>query len=188
MENNKKGMWIPQELIDNQELDWINKILLAEIQSLSKLELGCIISNELLGKIVNIHAGNVSKRISWLSDNGYIKVLLQKKELKKTQRKIFPTYKVVAETQGGVSDNASRSKRIRTEDYAETHEGLSDNASRTKRKRSTTNTITKSIINPITNTDTNTNTNTLKLSTYGVDFTIGELENEINYRRFTEKL
>ena len=184
----KKGMWIPQELIDNQELDWINKILLAEIQSLSKLELGCIISNESLGEMVNLHPGNISRRISWLKDYGYVNILLQKKELKKTQRKLFPTGKVAADTQQGVSDNATRSKRIRKEDYASTHEGVSSNASRTTRERSTTNTTTNSIKNPITNSITNTNTNTENISTYGVNFTLSELEHEINYRKFTEKI
>lgn len=175
-------MWIPQELIDNPELDWVNKILLAEIQSLSKLELGCIISNEALGEMVNLHPGNISRRISWLKDNGYVNILLQKKELKKTQRKLFPTDKVVADTQKGVSGNATRSKRERTEDYAPTQVGVSDNASRSKLERSTTkpeiNSVIKSFMNPLTNPVTNTES----LSLFGVAFTEEELEEEKKYR------
>ena len=188
MATNKKGMWIPQELIDNPELDWVNKILLAEIQSLSKLELGCIISNEALGEMVNLHPGNISRRISWLKDNGYVNILLQKKDLKKTQRKLFPTDKVVADTQKGVSGNATRSKRERTEDYAPTQVGVSDNASRSKRERSTTKPEINSIMKSPTNSLTNSSTNTEKITTYGFDFTLDELEQDKNYLTFTQNL
>lgn len=175
----KKGMWIPQELIDNPKLDWVNKILLAEIQSLSKLKLGCIISNEALGNIVNIHPGNISKRISWLKDNGYLNILLQKKELKKTHRQLFPTDKVVADTQKGVSDNAKRSKRKRTKDYAPTQVGVIVNASRSKRERSTTNSVTNSVMNSMTNSVTNSVINSVtKLE--NLDYTDKESQNLID--------
>lgn len=180
--NNKKGMWIPQELIDNPELDWLNKILLAEIQSLSKLELGCIISNESLGNMFNLHAGNISKRISWLKNNGYLNILLQKKELKRTQRRLFPTDKVFAGTQQGVSDNATRSERERTEDYAPTQVGVSVNASRSKRERSTTKPDTNSVMKPLTNSVTNSVINSVSLSSFEVSFTDKELEEEKKYR------
>lgn len=153
-------MWVPIEIINNHELDWINKILLSEIISLSKLDKGCIASNESLGELLSLHYGNVSKRISKLRDLGYIKVVLKKKDESTTLRIIVPTDKKYeedyAETQGGVSVNASRSKRKRKEDYAETQGGVSGNAQTTKRERFTTNTLTNSFNNTITNTVTNT--------------------------------
>jgi hypothetical protein len=156
----RKGMWVPIEIINNHELDWINKILLSEIISLSKLDKGCIASNESLGELLSLHYGNVSKRISKLRDLGYIKVVLKKKDESTTLRIIVPTDKKYeedyAETQGGVSVNASRSKRKRKEDYAETQGGVSGNAQTTKRERFTTNTLTNSFNNTITNTVTNT--------------------------------
>ena len=126
-----EGIWIPKELANNPELDWIDRILLSEIQQLSKLELGCIISNNSLGELCEIHSGNVSKRLSRLSSLEYIKIILTKKDKKKTLRKIIPTYK-------GVSVNATTTKRERTKDYASTHEGVSVNATTTTRERSTT--------------------------------------------------
>ena len=143
----KKGMWISQEIIDNTELDWINKVLLTEIISLSKLELGCIASNERFGNLLGIHKGNVSKRITYLFDEGYIKIKLLKKGEKRTLRVIIP--------HKGVSEYAQRSERIRTEEYANTHRGVSVNAPRSKRKRSPTNTDTNPLNNSLNNSLTN---------------------------------
>jgi hypothetical protein len=156
MENKTKGMWIDIEIIKNRELDWTNKVLLSEIISLNKLERGCITSNESLGKLLSLHPGNVSKRISQLKDLGYIKIVLKKKDVSTTLRIIVPTNKKYdAETHEGVSVNAQTTKRERTKDYAETHEGVSGNAQTTKRERSTTkpftNSVIKSSINSLTN-------------------------------------
>ena len=149
-------MWIDIEIIKNRELDWTNKVLLSEIISLNKLERGCITSNESLGKLLSLHPGNVSKRISQLKDLGYIKIVLKKKDVSTTLRIIIPTNKKYdAETHEGVSVNAQTTKRERTKDYAETHEGVSGNAQTTKRERSTTkpftNSVIKSSINSLTN-------------------------------------
>jgi hypothetical protein len=156
MENKTKGMWISIEIIKNHELDWTNKVLLSEIISLSKLERGCITSNESLGKLLSLHAGNVSRRISQLKDLGYIKIVLKKKDVSTTLRIIVPTDKKYdAETHEGVSGNALTTKRKRTKDYAETHEGVSGNAPTTKRERSTTKPFTNSFIKSSTKSLTN---------------------------------
>jgi hypothetical protein len=42
----KKGIWIPQCIVEDDKLDWMNKILYTEIISLSKLASGCIASNK----------------------------------------------------------------------------------------------------------------------------------------------
>ena len=144
-------MWIPQHLIEDNKLDWINKVLLSEILSLSRLELGCIASNETFGKLLNIHKGNISKRISFLVEGGYIRILLKKQGENKTKRTIVPLIPL--------SGNAQNSKRERTEEYAETQQGVSGNASSNKRERSSTNTSTNSFKNSFTNSDTNSLTN-----------------------------
>jgi hypothetical protein len=176
----RKGMWVPIEIINNHELDWINKVLLSEIISLSKLDKGCIASNESLGELLSLHYGNVSKRVSKLRDLGYIKVVLKKKDESTTIRIIVPTDKKYnedyAETQGGVSGNASRSKRKRKEDYAETQGGVSGNAQTTKRERFTTNTITNSFNNTITNTVTNTELVQEKINLPDYFYNLSEIE------------
>lgn len=72
MKNNRKGMWIPQEIIENTELDWINKILLNEIISLSKLEKGCYASNQILADFLGIKRQSIHRRIKFLIENEYI--------------------------------------------------------------------------------------------------------------------
>jgi Helix-turn-helix domain len=141
--NKRDGIWIPIDIIKDNNLDWINKVLLSEIFSYSKLEKGCFASNDTFAELLNIHRGNVSKRISFLEEEGYINVVLLKEGEKRTKRVITP--------HEGVSDNAQRNKRKRTKDYANTHKGVSDNAQTTKRERCTN--ITTTITDIITDTN-----------------------------------
>ena len=69
----RKGIWIPVELMENNELDWTNKILLSEICSLDELPDGCFASNEYFGGLLRITKGSASKRITQLFNLGYIK-------------------------------------------------------------------------------------------------------------------
>jgi hypothetical protein len=69
----RKGIWIPIDLMENNELDWTNKILLSEIWSLDDLPDGCFASNEYFGGLLGISKGSASKRITQLTNLGYIK-------------------------------------------------------------------------------------------------------------------
>jgi len=69
----RKGIWIPVELMVNNDLDWTNKILLSEICSLDNLPDGCFASNEYFGGLLRISKGSASKRITQLINLGYIK-------------------------------------------------------------------------------------------------------------------
>jgi len=130
---NRKGIWIPIEIIEDDNLDWINKVLLSEIISYSKLPLGCIASNEKFGELLHIHRGNVSKRISYLVETEYIKINLVKKGENKSMRIIIP------------------------------HKGVSDNAQRSKRKRSPNKTSIISVKKTFIETDISSDTNTDKI-------------------------
>ena len=74
-----------------------------------RVELKSIISNEELGMILNLHKGNVSKRVSWLEKNEYVKIVIEKK-----QRKIYSTNKNIvstnADTKQEVITNAPTNK------------------------------------------------------------------------------
>lgn len=69
---NKKGIWIPIELMNDKKLDWSNKVLLSEIYSLVKLENGCIASNNHFADLLGINKSAASKRISQLENLGYV--------------------------------------------------------------------------------------------------------------------
>ena len=103
MGNNKSDIFISQELIDDKKLDCVNKVIMSQV------ELKSIISNEELGMILNLHKGNVSKRVSWLEKNEYVKIVIEKK-----QRKIYSTNKNIvstnADTKQEVITNAPTNK------------------------------------------------------------------------------
>ena len=151
---NRKGIWIPIEIIEDDNLDWLNKVLLSEIISYSKLQLGCIASNEKFGELLNIHKGNVSKRISYLVENEYIKIIVINKSKNKSMRTIIP--------HKDISGNAQEGERIRTDNVADTHKGVSDNAQVSKRKRSPNKTSTNSVIETSINSVIKTDNNIVK--------------------------
>jgi len=98
MKNNKTtGMFIPIEIIENNELNWENKALLTEIISLSKLPAGCHISNQKLAKLVGVNRSAIIRRINFLVENGYITTKNEYLNNKCIGRKIYPTGKVVAD-------------------------------------------------------------------------------------------
>lgn len=74
MKKNKRlGIWIPQSILV-LELNGTDKILLAEIYSLCEREDGCYASNNHFKKLLGFRTpGAASKRISFLSDKGYIR-------------------------------------------------------------------------------------------------------------------
>lgn len=67
-----KGVWIPKEIYLNKELNWTDKILLLEIDSLDN-EDGCFASNAYFSEFLGISQINVSKSISKLKKLGYIR-------------------------------------------------------------------------------------------------------------------
>lgn len=75
MENKKNerlGIWIPQEIVIDQNLDWPNKVLLSEIYSLCELKQGCFASDRHFGKFIGVGRTAINKRINWLKNMGYI--------------------------------------------------------------------------------------------------------------------
>lgn len=66
MNSKRKGIWIPIEILTNENLDVTNKLLLAEIYSLTELEDGCIASDNHFSKLLGITRSAVNKRITGL--------------------------------------------------------------------------------------------------------------------------
>jgi hypothetical protein len=99
----RKGIWIPIELMENNELDWTNKILLSEICSLDELPDGCFASNEYFGGLLRITKGSASKRITQLTNLGYIKTENVYKKGNCIGRVIIPIGKKVPVSKKGSS-------------------------------------------------------------------------------------
>ena len=74
MENRDfKGVWIPAEIFLDENLSPVEKILLAEIDSLDNdPEKGCFASNEYLGRFIQKSEGTTANIISSLRKRGYL--------------------------------------------------------------------------------------------------------------------
>ena len=72
MNEKRKGIWIPIELVIDKKLDWANKALLFEIASLHELPGGCVASNEHFAELLGIKSPAASKRVTKLKELGYI--------------------------------------------------------------------------------------------------------------------
>jgi biotin operon repressor len=71
MERDFKGIWIPKEVYLNKELNWTDKILLVEINSLDN-EDGCFASNEYFAEFLDVSTTTISKSISKLISFGFM--------------------------------------------------------------------------------------------------------------------
>ena len=87
-----KGLWIPAEILLNEDLSDKEKIILSMILYLSEESKCCFASNKYISNIVNVTHERVSKIISSLKDKGYVSVKLKyKKDSKEIEeRQITP--------------------------------------------------------------------------------------------------
>ena len=87
-----KGLWIPAEILLNENLSDKEKIILAIILYLSEETKSCFASNKYIANIVKVTHERVSKIISSLKDKGYVNIKLKYKTDSKEieERQIIP--------------------------------------------------------------------------------------------------
>jgi len=86
-----KGIWIPREIYLDNELGWVEKFFLSEIDSLANNG-QCFASNAYFGEFFQLSKDRVSKVISGLVKKGYIEVnLIYKEGSKEIQKRIITT-------------------------------------------------------------------------------------------------
>lgn len=61
-----KGVWIPAELYLDKTITWTQKIILLEVDSFSKNNLDCFVSNEHLANLIGISESGIEKAIRGL--------------------------------------------------------------------------------------------------------------------------
>lgn len=61
-----KGVWIPVELYLDKTITWTQKIILLEVDSFSKNNLECFVSNEHLANLIGISESGIEKSIRGL--------------------------------------------------------------------------------------------------------------------------
>lgn len=74
MERDFKGVWIPKEIWLDERLNALDKIILAEINSLDGDE-GCFASNQYLANFCQCSEAKITKSIALLIKIGYVKVI-----------------------------------------------------------------------------------------------------------------
>lgn len=67
-----KGIWIPIEIWEAQDLSWNEKILLMEIDSFTAKGKDCFISDEYVADLVQTSIRNASRMMTSLIDKGYV--------------------------------------------------------------------------------------------------------------------
>jgi len=86
---NFKGIWIPASLYKNKELSWNEKILLLEIDSLSKNGI-CYANNQHFANMLGVSKRQVERLLESLKQANYItSVLIYKKDSKVIERRIL---------------------------------------------------------------------------------------------------
>jgi hypothetical protein len=99
-----KGVWICREIWLNRELSWMEKLFLAEIDSLDNKR-GCFASNSYFGDFFDLSCGRASEIINSLIKKEYLTVeyVRDGKEIKERILKMTNKYK--EENTGGYSEN-----------------------------------------------------------------------------------
>ena len=72
MEREIKGIWIPIEIWEAQDLSWNEKILLMEIDSFTSEGKDCFISDEYVAELLKLSARPASRLMSDLISKGYV--------------------------------------------------------------------------------------------------------------------
>lgn len=91
MNRDFKGIWIPKEIYLAKDLNWTEKILLVEIDSLDN-EQGCFANNEYFSNFLGISKGRISKNISLLTEKGYItSEIIYKVNSKEIEKRVLHT-------------------------------------------------------------------------------------------------
>ena len=80
MNRDFRGIWIPRHIWLDKNLKPIEKILLAEIESLGGLHDGCFASNQYFADFFDLSKDRISRLVSGLKNKGYITVELIYKE------------------------------------------------------------------------------------------------------------
>jgi hypothetical protein len=78
----KKGKWIEQKFIEDENLDCVDRFIISEIFSLCKLPNGCIAGDEHFANLTRQSIPNTNKRINRLKKLGYINTFIHTKNKK----------------------------------------------------------------------------------------------------------
>lgn len=111
MNRDFKGVWIPKDIWLDENLTWMEKLLLVEIDSLDA-EKGCFASNDYFAKFFQLSKSRISDLIGQLVAKGYITTFLvyDGKQVKRREiTMVIPIRKFeggIRKTEEGYSENS----------------------------------------------------------------------------------
>lgn len=117
MERDFKGVWIPKEVWLDENLTWMEKLLLVEIDSLDK-EKGCFASNKYFAEFFQLSPSRISELVSQLVCKGYVTTFLLYDGKQVKQRILTPTVPIrkreqgIRKVEGGYSEKAEDNNTI----------------------------------------------------------------------------
>lgn len=88
-----KGIWIPADIWLSKTMTVGEKLVFSEIDSLDRLQFGCIASNAHFSELFGLSQSRVSEIISQLSQKGFIVVEQKRQGVRTVQRSIRVTHK-----------------------------------------------------------------------------------------------
>lgn len=119
MNRDFKGIWIPKEIWLDTKLNWSEKIILTEIDSLSSLG-ECFATNDYFADFMCLSKSHISRIISQLVEKKYIAIkLTYKTKTKQVEKRILTVVKMGGYTQEcveGIRKNADTPIRKNAED------------------------------------------------------------------------
>jgi hypothetical protein len=93
-----KGIWIPKEIWEDDNLTMAEKIFLVEINSLDNTEKGCYANNEYFSKFFKVSKNRVSEVINSLVEKGYLKSSIKEGEGNKRMLKTLYNFSGIGST------------------------------------------------------------------------------------------
>ena len=117
MNRDFKGVWIPKDIWLDENLTWMEKLLLVEIDSLDA-EKGCFASNDYFAKFFQLSKSRISDLIGQLVAKGYITTFLlyEGKQVKRREiTMVIPIRKFeggIRNTEEGYSENAQDNNTV----------------------------------------------------------------------------
>lgn len=117
MNRDFKGVWIPKDIWLDENLTWMEKLLLVEIDSLDA-EKGCFASNDYFAKFFQLSKSRISDLIGQLVAKGYITTFLlyEGKQVKRREiTMVIPIRKFeggIRNTDEGYSENAQDNNTV----------------------------------------------------------------------------
>lgn len=123
MDRDFKGIWIPKEVWLDERLSPLEKIILAEIDSLDTEEYGgCVAGNDYLAEFCQCSANKVALAVSKLKELGYIELVSFDGRTRKLKSRLnISQRQTLKKSKAGIEKENTINKEDKNTDYKKEH-------------------------------------------------------------------